>query len=392
MPPHRQDIAMASSRRRSLVPLAAFGALLLAAPAIAQMVPEPELLATPQGECGPGSRPETGLQGQVSQEDHDSGLAAQGITCNTEMVGSFTSAILPLDTIGSIGGFKTHRYVDAAGNECAYYDSSLLFPTNVADQEGGVIVLDMADPSNPVNTATLRTPGMQQMHESLVISSERGILAGITALVETAQGILDLYDLTQDCRNPTLISTTPLPVLAHESGLSPDGNVFWAASTSTDYIFAVDISDALLPTVIYQSNFGSHGINIGDDGSRTYLSQSGAGLMILDTTEVQDYVDKAATPVLDADVVTGLLDGPGSSGAPQVTQIAKLDWSSRSIPQNSVPFSSNGGKYLMEVDEFGSCEEVGAARIIDINDETNPFVLSNLRLEVHDPANFDAVC
>jgi hypothetical protein len=181
-------------------------------------------------------------------------------------------------------------------------------------------------------------------------------------------------------------------VLAHESGLSPDGNVFWAASTSTDYIFAVDISDALLPTVIYQSNFGSHGINIGDDGSRTYLSQSGAGLMILDTTEVQDYVGKAATPVLDADVVTGLLDGPGSSGAPQVTQIAKLDWGSRSIPQNSVPFTSNDSKYLMEVDEFGSCEEVGAARIIDINDETNPFVLSNLRLEVHDPANFDAVC
>ena len=34
--------------------------------------------ATPQGQCGPGSKPETGMQGRVSQTDHDAGLAAAG--------------------------------------------------------------------------------------------------------------------------------------------------------------------------------------------------------------------------------------------------------------------------------------------------------------------------
>src|SRR5204863_7438876 len=34
--------------------------------------------------------------------------------------------------------------------------------------------------------------------------------------------------------------------------------------------------------------------------------------------------------------------------------------------------------------------EVGAGRIIDISDETHPQVISNLRLEVHNPENFAA--
>ena len=44
----------------------------------------------------------------------------------------------------------------------------------------------------------------------------------------------------------------------------------------------------------------------------------------------------------------------------------------------------------MEIDEFGASSEVGAGRIIDIGDERNPQVISNLRLEVHQPENFPA--
>ncbi len=344
--------------------------------------PEPPLAATPQAECGPGSRPESGLQGQVPQADHDSGRAAEGYTCNAELVGSFRSQVTPNDTFGSIGGFKVHRYVDDAGNECAYYDSSLMFPTNVVDQEAGVVVLDMADPTDPVQTARLVSPGMQQMHETLVISEERGILAGITAIVATTQGILDIYDLTADCRTPTLLSSTPLPVLAHESGLTQDGNVFWAASTTTDYIFAVDISDVRVPQLIAVVDTPSHGINMSDDGTRTYLSSATAdALIVLDTTAVAEQV-AAGSPI------TGPLT------APDVTEVSRLTWTSVSIPQNSVPFTSGGHPYIMEVDEFGSCsaEGVGAARIIDMADEANPFVVSNLRLEVHQPEHYDAVC
>ena len=39
----------------------------------------------------------------------------------------------------------------------------------------------------------------------------------------TAPGVVDVYDVSQDCRHPVLKSSTPLGVLGHESGFSPDG-------------------------------------------------------------------------------------------------------------------------------------------------------------------------
>src|SRR3954462_15012674 len=96
------------------------------APIAPTIGPEPPLAATPKANCGPGSRPETGLQGRVSPEDHASGRAAKGFTCNTELVGEYRKA----NAIGTVGGFKVERYVDAAGRDCAYYDTTLMFPTN----------------------------------------------------------------------------------------------------------------------------------------------------------------------------------------------------------------------------------------------------------------------
>ncbi|MGH3449779.1 MAG: hypothetical protein ACRDQW_03435, partial [Haloechinothrix sp.] len=82
---------------------------------------EPPLEPTPQDSCGPGSRPETELQGRVRPEDHRAGRAAKGFTCNTRMVGKYTKPSTPLNAIpgledpqGTVGGFKVERYVDAA--------------------------------------------------------------------------------------------------------------------------------------------------------------------------------------------------------------------------------------------------------------------------------------
>jgi hypothetical protein len=54
-----------------------------------------------------------------------------------------------------------------------------------------------------------------------------------------------------------------------------------------------------------------------------------------------------------------------------------------STPQNATPFTRKGHKYLLETDEFGSGENIGAARIIDIENEKKPFVVSNMRLKVN---------
>jgi hypothetical protein len=364
--------------RRALVSLAAV-VLLLGCAAVAQaghpgdraraqasqapFAPEPPLVATPRAECGPGSQPETGIQGRVSPEDHESGRAARGFTCNTQLVGQYTRP----SPQGTVGGFKVERYVDAAGHECAYYDTTLLYPTNALDSEGGVNVLDMTDPTRPALTARLITPAMNTPHESLVLSQRRGLLIAVAGNLVTNVGQIDIYDISEDCRRPELRSTTPVGFLGHESGLAPDGRTFYSASPAGQTIVAVDISNPSLPVPIWFGNYDSHGLSISDDGNRAYVAGIDSGLIILDTSEIQ-------------------ARAPG----PTEREVARLQWESMSIPQNAIPITVKGHPYLVEIDEFGAQEEVGAGRIIDIGDETRPRVVSNLRLEVHQKENFAA--
>src|SRR4051812_43209992 len=123
---------------------------------------EPPFVATPRAVCGPGSKPEPGIQGRVP-----AGAAANGLPCNATLVAHQ----------GTSGGFKVWRYIDAHGRECAFYDTALLFPTNALKLDTtsqGVAVLDMSDPTHPVQTATLTELPMLSPHESLNLNPKRG--------------------------------------------------------------------------------------------------------------------------------------------------------------------------------------------------------------------------
>jgi hypothetical protein len=332
---------------------------------------------TPQAACGPGARPETGRQGRVPTSDYESGRAARGYECNTEKVSRH----------GQTGGFKVQRYRDAQGNLCAYYDSTLLFPKDTlynAARGLGVYVLNMNDPSRPRQTEALSSPAMDSPHESVLVNKERGLLGAVLGNPATNVGILDLYDIRTDCRHPQLLSSTPTAVLGHESGWAPDGKTFWASSTGGQTLTAIDVSDPRAPRpVFFQSGVNYHGLRLSDDGRTMYVANIGnptsegasfasGGLRILDVSEVQDRQPN-----------------------PQVHIVSDLTWPEGSIPQVAEPFTRDGRDYLLEVDEFanynltgGASQEsapVGAARIIDVTDPTAPSVVSNLRLEVHQP-------
>ena len=120
-----------------------------------------------------------------------------------------------------------------------------------------------------------------------------------------------------------------------------------------------------MPVPIWYGDYDSHGLSISNSGNRAYVAGTGSGLHILDTSEVQDRVPN-----------------------PTVTELSNLTWESMSIPQNAIPITIDGKEYVVEIDEFGGQSEVGAGRIINIEDETKPKVVSNLRLEVHQPENF----
>jgi hypothetical protein len=331
-----------------------------AAPAAAGVQVPP---ATPRAHCGPGSLPETGRQGRVPLADYSSGRAARGYTCNAVQVGH----------IGSTGGFKTFRYVDRSGRACAFYDGTLLYPTSVFHngETGGTHVLDMSNPSRPVETDRLVTPAMDSPHESLALNARRGLLAAGMGSPATAPGIVDVYDVSQDCRHPALQSSTPLGVLGHESGFSPDGRTLWISTTAQAGVTAIDVSNPVLPSIVWRStDYTFHGMNLNDDGSRLYGSDLGnSGLTILDVSQVQHRV---ASPV--------------------VPQVSHLTWPEVSIPQNTIPVTIKGHKYLVEFDEYArnvggytADDAVGAARVINIDNDRKPRVVSALRLEVNQP-------
>lgn len=364
--------AVRSSRRSVAFASAAIFALLAIASATTSVSSEglgygiePPLLPVPRAECGPGARAETGVQGRVSRADHESGLAAQGLLCNTELVGQHTQekAGQSGTIVGSVGGYKVFRYVDRLGNECAYYDTSLLPPTNAGDANLGVRVLDMNDPANPKLTMVLDTPAMVSPHESLILSENRGLLMAVAGNLSQAvlPGIVDIYDLEGPlgCTVPILKSSTPFGIWGHESGLSPDGNTFYATSFSTTSITALDITNPSLPVLLGQIPAKTHGMSVSDDGTRGYLarnSSSANGFVVLDLSEYQNRLPN-----------------------PVARQISHIRWAGMSTPQSTVPITIDGRPFVIESDEFGP----GASRIIDISDETTPFIVSNLRLEVH---------
>ena len=336
---------------------------------------KPGFGVTPSAPCRPGSRPETGRQGRVPLADYESGRAAKGYTCNATDVGHE----------GDSGGFQVHRYVDAAGHECAYYDGTLLFPTReLAGKDGGVVVLDMSNPAKPRRTAVLDSFAMRTPHESLRLNQARGLLVAVAGSPFTQVGVVDVYDVSEDCRAPVLRSSTPLGVLGHEGGFSPDGRTYWAATTADRGLTAIDLTDPAVPTVLWRGvDVATHGLSVSDDGNRLYLADvasdrgltqnyvtqitnGGGGMRILDVSEIQ-----------------------ARAVAPQVTEVGYVTWPEVTIPQNTIPVTISGKPYVVEFDEYDSNvmayspdENVGGVRIIDISDETAPKVVSRIRLAV----------
>ena len=332
------------------------------------------LRALPPADCGPGSRPEPGIVGRVPARHFESGRAAKGYRCNARLIGH----------TGTSAGFKVERYRDAAGRVCAYYDVSRMFPTNTLSEgvEGtGVDVLDMTDPSEPRRTSKLVTPAMLSPHESLSLNKRRGLLAAVMGNAGTMPGMLDVYDVSRNCRKPELLSSTPMGILGHESGFSPDGRTYYASSLLADTITAVDLSDPAAPTTLTTFPGGwSHGVRVSPDGDTLYVADMGypdddsytsGGLKIYDVSQIQD-----------------------REPAPRVELLSTFTWPDVAIPQVPEPMRIRGRDYLLMVDEFTALANdaffqyrpesaPAVARIIDVEDPERPFQVSAMRLEVH---------
>jgi hypothetical protein len=327
------------------------------------------MVGTPRAVCGPGDRPETSWMGRVPLVDYVDGRALAGYTCNARDVAHE----------GQTGGYATWRYVDRAGHVCAFYDGTLTFPVNEASgKPSGVVVLDMSNPARPRRTALLSTPAMRTPHESLRLNARRGLLVAVAGGSTTQVGEVDVYDVSHDCRNPTLDALSPMGVLGHEGAFSPDGRTYWATATATGGLSAIDLTDPTKPVLLMHSaTIAAHGLSVSDDGNRLYLAdvrdygeeitEGGGGLRVLDASGIQ------SRTALTTDL----------------PQVGYLSWPEVTIPQSTIPVTIRRHRYLIEFDEFdsnvmaySSDENVGGVRLIDIQDDRHPRVVSRMRLSV----------
>lgn len=349
--------------------------------------------AVPAAHCRTADKVESGLQGQTTQAEIDSGASAKGFNCNADVVGQYQG--------------EGASWQLTAWKNCAYFDQRL----NSAETHPGTVVMDVSDPKNPKASTWLTEPSMIDPWESLKVNSTRQLLGAGQRPTQSAgfpgTGFA-IYDISQDCAHPTLKSSINIPgSLGHTGQWAPDGNTYYITPLQNKpSLEAIDTSDPanpkLLPCGAGTLGCGSdgfftapppvplprfHDIDFSKDGNTAYLTMFGTfgtpstaasnGLLILD---VSDFQQRRPNPAYR--VISSLTWDDGSVGAQQALPI-KI---------NNKPFilfsdEGSGGTAACSQGKSGS----GFPRLIDISDPKNPTVTAKIQLAVHDPANCAAV-
>ncbi|WP_165968408.1 LVIVD repeat-containing protein [Saccharopolyspora elongata] len=318
---------------------------------------EPESLLVnrvAEADCGPGSRPETGVQGQVPKVDRDSGRNKLGYWCNLVRLGGYQG--------------EGAAWVNPSYDTCAYMATAFLGTLGKRSQ--GTQVVDVSDPRNPRLSTNLTSPAMfTSPWESLKVNEKRGLLAGVSGGGALGALFFDVYDISQDCARPRILNgangtnlTMPANVLGHEGEWAPDGNTYYASGVVGGSFTAIDVSDPTKPRMIFTGLAGipaNHGFSLSADGNRLYMTRAAPpGVDIFDVSAIQN-----------------------REPAPAINQIGSVSWSDGLFTQHTIPITYQGKPYLVAVDEFNN----GGVRFIDISDERNPKVTHQLKLGINAP-------
>lgn len=324
-------------------------------------------------ECDPNDRPEPALQGQVPQSERLSGEAADGYRCNLDIVGELRSV--------ASANFETYQ-------NCAYYSDN-----GSGLRDAGVIVLDVSDPTHPVQTAYLTSRAMRWPGESLRVNQARGLLVadhyspiGQPTPFFSADGTpegpenhraLAVYDVSKDCAHPKLLADVIMPsAYGHEGCFQPDGMIYYMSAVT---ITPIDLTDPANPkqlSVPWQPSVPLpaffHGCSISDDGTRGYFTDAHNNqMLVVDTTAIQARRTGAQPRVI------GMFPTPFE------------------LEQSTVPLSYGGRLHVLLFSEAKYPPKVcvpgqpnfGYQRIIDVSDEQHPVEVSAIQTEVVRPEN-----
>src|SRR4029079_12437843 len=243
----------------------------------------------PKAQCGPSDHTESGLQGQTTKEERESGDSELGYTCNLELVGQFKGE----------GAFSQDG--PAYFDHCAYMATE-----NDPEQEHpGVVVIDVSDPTNPQPTAYLAdTPAGLNPHENIKVNKTRGLLG----LAQSNGPNFAVYDLNGDCAHPKLASSITVPdSRGHMGGWSEDGMTYYIGQSFRGVggiMPIIDVSDPYNAKWMLNWTFNGdgrpHDLSTNQESTRMYAGQPGNfgvaptnssfgpdGLVVLDISDIK---------------------------------------------------------------------------------------------------------
>ena len=313
------------------------------------------------------------MQGRVAAADVAAGRAADGYRCNTEWSGRRAAA----------AGSRSSATSTPPATSAPTTTPPPCSPPTRRPRRGTASAspsLDMSDPTQPRRTASLSSFAMLTPHESLLVNTRRGLLAAVSGNLVTEPGVArrlrrqpglphagaeELDPVRRPRPRERLLPRRPdlLVVLArrrHPHGHRPHRPGAAEAGLRRQLGH---------PRRSRSATTAAGPTSPPAPASRATSCACGGkvdGLIVLDVSQVQDRVPN-----------------------PQVTEVSRLTWDTVTIPQAALPMTIGGRRYLFEVDEFATTDDmrttsngpkVGAARIIDIADEKAPKVVSDLRL------------
>jgi uncharacterized protein (TIGR03382 family) len=337
------------------------------------------------------------MSGETTAAERDGGTssaAAQGFTCNTDLVGQYQG--------------EGASWQLTAWKNCAYFDQRNPAEGTVfggpAEAHPGTVVVDVSDPTHPTPTTWLATPALLDPWESVKVNPARQLLGGgQRPLGGSAAQVGDgfsVFDLSADCKAPVQKADVHLAgSLGHTGQWAPDGKTYYITPLmNTPSIIAVDVADDTQPAVLangiytFPSDGGTnslslprlHDLEFTKDGNTAYITMfgngataAGNGFAILDVSDFQQRRANAAYRV-----------------------VSQITWDDGSVgAQNALPVTIAGHPYIVMADEGGGgaagCASGKSAngfpRLIDVADPAHPAVTTKIQLGVADPANCAAI-